>query len=100
MVTYTNEYRQICAGVLQYRYLETGDNLFGPWKDDHTAVIQLVLGPGENCQRASASFYQDADYQEKAGSQLIKNERGLSHCRVGFPSQNWSHSDRVAAIKE
>ena len=86
MVTYANEYRQICAGVLQYRYLETGDDLFGPWKDDHTAVIQLVLGPGENCQRASASFYQDEDYQEKAGSQLIKNE-GVCHI-VGWDSHH------------
>ena len=78
VVIYANEYKQICAWVLQYGYLETGGDLFGLWKDDHTAVIQLVLGPGKNCRRASASFYQDVDYLEKAGSQLIKKE-GVCH---------------------
>lgn len=78
VVIYANEYRQICAWVLQHGYLETGGDLFGLWKDDHTAVVQLVLGPGKNCRRASASFYQDVDYLEKAGSQLIKEE-GVCH---------------------
>ena len=90
VVIYANEYRQICAWVLQHGFLETGGDLFGLWKDDHTAVIQLVLGPGKNCQRAYASFYQDVDYLEKAGSQLIEKEgvchigEWLSHHKIGL----------------
>lgn len=92
VVIYANEYRQICAWVLQHGYLETGGDLFGLWKDDHTAVVQLVLGPGKNCRRASASFYQDVDYLEKAGSQLIKEE-GV--CHIG----EW-HSHHKIGLKQ
>ena len=92
VVIYANEYRQICAWVLQHGYLETGGDLFGLWKDDHTAVIQLVLGPGKNCRRASASFYQDVHYLEKAGSQLIKQE-GV--CHIG----EW-HSHHKLGLKQ
>ena len=92
VVIYDNEYKQICAWVLQYGYLETGGDLFGLWKDDYTAVIQLVLGPGKNCRRAPASFYQDVDYLEKAGSQLIKNE-GV--CHIG----EW-HSHHKIGLKQ
>ena len=92
VVIYANEYRQICAWVLQHGYLETGGDLFGLWKDDHTAVIQLVLGPGKNCRRASASFYQDVHYLEKAGSQLIKQE-GV--CHIG----EW-HSHHKIGLKQ
>ena len=92
VVIYANEYRQICAWVLQHGYLETGGDLFGLWKDDNTAVVQLVLGPGKNCQRASASFYQDVDYLEKAGSQLIKKE-GV--CHIG----EW-HSHHKIGLKQ
>ena len=92
VVIYANEYRQICAWVLQHGYLETGGDLVGLWKDDHTAVVQLVLGPGKNCQRASASFYQDVDYLEKAVSQLIKKE-GV--CHIG----EW-HSHHKIGLKQ
>ena len=66
--------------------------MVGLWKDDHTAVVQLVLGPGKNCQRASASFYQDVDYLEKAVSQLIKKE-GV--CHIG----EW-HSHHKIGLKQ
>ena len=65
---YASEYKQICAWVLKERSLETGGDLFGLWNNDHTAVIQLVLGPGKDCQRTSGSFYQDVKYLEKVGS--------------------------------
>ena len=55
-------------------------------------MVQLVLGPGKNCQRASASFYQDVDYLEKAGSQLIKKE-GV--CHIG----EW-HSHHKIGLKQ
>ena len=77
---YANEYRQICAWVLKNQTLETGGDLFGLWADDRTAVIQLVLGPGENCRRATHSFYQDVDYLEKIGSDLTGKE---ALCHIG-----------------
>lgn len=75
---YANEYKQMCAWVLKNQSLETGGDLFGLWSDDHSAVIQLVLGPGENCTRTTHSFYQDVEYLEKIGSNLTGKE-GLCH---------------------
>ena len=77
---YADEYRQICAWVLKNQTLETGGDLFGLWADDRTAVIQLVLGPGENCRRAPHSFYQDVQYLEKVGSDLTGKE---ALCHIG-----------------
>ena len=88
---YANEYREICAWVLKNQRLETGGDLFGLWSDDHSAVIQLVLGPGENCQRAVHSFYQDVEYLEKVGSNLTGKE-GV--CHIG----EW-HSHHTIGLK-
>ena len=75
---YANEYKQICAWVLKNEVLETGGDLFGLWSSDHTAVVQLVLGPGKDCRRAEHSFYQDVDYLEEVGSHLTEKE-GVCH---------------------
>ena len=88
---YASEYKQICAWVLKERSLETGGDLFGLWNNDHTAVIQLVLGPGKDCQRTSGSFYQDVKYLEKVGSHLTSKE-GL--CHIG----EW-HSHHTIGLK-
>ena len=88
---YANEYKEICAWVLKNQSLETGGDLFGLWSDDHSAVIQLVLGPGKNCQRTAHSFYQDVEYLEKAGSNLTGRE-GV--CHIG----EW-HSHHTIGLK-
>ena len=88
---YAHEYKQICAWVLKHQSLETGGDLFGLWSDDHSAVIQLVLGPGRNCQRAAHSFYQDVAYLEKVGSNLTGKE-GV--CHIG----EW-HSHHTIGLK-
>lgn len=88
---YANEYKQICAWVLKQQSLETGGDLFGLWSGDHSAVIQLVLGPGRNCQRAAHSFYQDVGYLEKVGSNLTGTE-GV--CHIG----EW-HSHHTIGLK-
>ena len=88
---YANEYQQICAWVLKQQSLETGGDLFGLWSDDHSAVIQLVLGPGRNCRRASHSFYQDVAYMEKVGCNLT-NQEGV--CHIG----EW-HSHHTIGLK-
>lgn len=75
---YANDYKQICAWVLKNQTLETGGDLFGLWANDRHAVIQLVLGPGKDCQRAPHSFYQDVEYLKKVGSHLTGKE-GVCH---------------------
>lgn len=88
---YASEYKHLCAWVLKNQTLETGGDLFGLWYNDHTAVIQLVLGPGKHCRRTSGSFYQDVGYLEKVGSHLTSKE-GL--CHIG----EW-HSHHTIGLK-
>ena len=53
--------------VLQKRQIETGGDLFGLWRDEGTAVVQLILGPGEGCRRTATSFHQDVRYLREVG---------------------------------
>ena len=53
--------------VLQKREIETGGDLFGLWQDERTAVVQLILGPGEKCRRTTTSFHQDVKYLRNVG---------------------------------
>ena len=78
VVIYEKDYKELCAWVLKKPNIETGGDLFGLWADKHTAVIQLVLGPGKQCKRTTASFYQDIDYLRRVGSYLTQNE-GVCH---------------------
>ena len=78
VVIYESDYKQLCAWVLKKTDIETGGDLFGLWADKHTAVIQFVVGPGQNCRRSSVSFYQDINYLEKIGEQMTKSE-GVCH---------------------
>lgn len=91
LAIYANEYKQICAWVLKHKTLETGGDLFGLWSGERTAVVQLVLGPGKNCRRASHSFYQDVEYLEKVGTALTEKE-GV--CHIG----EW-HSHHTIGLK-
>ena len=78
VVIYESDYKQLCAWVLKKTNIETGGDLFGLWADKHTAVIQFVVGPGQNCQRSPVSFYQDINYLEEIGKHMTKNE-GVCH---------------------
>ena len=78
VMIYEEDYKELCAWVLKKPNIETGGDLFGLWADKHTAVIQLVLGPGKQCTRTTASFYQDIDYLRRVGSHLTQNE-GVCH---------------------
>ena len=78
VVIYEEDFKQLCAWVLMKTNIETGGDLFGLWADKHTAVIQFVVGPGQNCRRSSVSFYQDISYLEEIGSQMTKSE-GVCH---------------------
>ena len=78
VVIYESDYKQLCTWVLKKTDIETGGDLFGLWADKHTAVIQFVVGPGQNCRRSSVSFYQDINYLEKIGEHMTKSE-GVCH---------------------
>ena len=78
VMIYEEDYKELCAWVLKKPNIETGGDLFGLWADKHTAVIQLVLGPGKQCSRTTTSFYQDIDYLRRVGSYLTHNE-GVCH---------------------
>ena len=78
VVIYESDYKQLCTWVLKKTDIETGGDLFGLWADKHTAVIQFVVGPGQNCRRSSVSFYQDINYLEKIGEHMTIRE-GVCH---------------------
>lgn len=59
--------------VREYPHLETGGDLFGLWTTDGDAVIHVVLGPGRNCKRTGASFYQDVPYLQRTGGLLTQD---------------------------
>ena len=86
------ERQQIRDWVKMKPDIETGGDLFGLWIDAHTAVVQFVLGPGKECRRSTASFFQDVDYLQQAGDTLTKHH-GL--CNIG----QW-HSHHKLALSE
>ena len=89
---YEDELRNIREWVLEKDNIETGGDLFGLWIDQHTAVVQLVLGPGKDCRRTKTSFYQDLDYLQQCG-EAITEGHGL--CNIG----QW-HSHHRLSLNE
>ena len=86
------EMYQIEEWVLKHKNIETGGDLFGLWLDDHTAVVQFVLGPGKKCRRTTTSFFQDVQYLQEAGSYLT-DKHGL--CNIG----QWHSHHRIRLSK-
>ncbi|XP_015751492.1 PREDICTED: uncharacterized protein LOC107331429 isoform X2 [Acropora digitifera] len=78
VLIYEKDFRELCAYVLMKPEIETGGDLFGLWHDEHRAVIQVALGPGKECMRTTASFYQDVNYLANVGTYLTEKE-GLCH---------------------
>ena len=72
------ELAQIRKWVLQYPSTETGGDLFGLWSNDNIAVVQFVLGPGQNSRHNAMSYFQDTEYLAKAGS-VLTQQFGLCH---------------------
>ena len=78
--------------VSKHQNIVTGGDLFGLWLDDHTAVVQFVLGPGKKCRRTTTSFFQDVEYLQQAGSYL-SDKHGL--CNIG----QWHSNHRLSLSK-
>ena len=77
---YESELKFLKWLVMQKPYIETGGDLFGLWQDKDTAVVQFILGPGQNCSRTTTSFHQDVEYLANGGQYLTTHE-GL--CNIG-----------------
>ena len=75
---FKNDYNAMCAEVFTHPHIETGGNLFGLWTTSGSAVIHVVLGPGQHCKRTSASFHQDLEYMERVG-RFVNNNYMLCH---------------------
>ncbi|KAL9972640.1 hypothetical protein ACROYT_G018987 [Oculina patagonica] len=75
---FKEDYQMMEALVLKYPNLETGGDLFGLWTSDNEAVLHIVLGPGRNCKRTGASFYQDIPYLQRNG-ELLTQDYMLCH---------------------
>ena len=75
---FKEDYQMMEKLVLEYPNLETGGDLFGLWTSDGDAVLHAVLGPGRNCKRTGASFYQDVPYLKRNG-ELLTQDYMLCH---------------------
>ena len=66
--------------VLRYPNIETGGDLFGLWRANGDPVVQLLIGPGENCRRTAVSFHQDTNYLARVGTYVNSH---LMLCHIG-----------------
>lgn len=75
---FEEDYQMMVSLVLKYPDLETGGDLFGLWTTNGDAVLHVILGPGQNCKRTGASFYQDIGYLQRNG-ELLTEDYMLCH---------------------
>eukprot|EP00118_Oscarella_pearsei_P025072 m.307438 g.307438 ORF g.307438 m.307438 type:complete len:259 (+) comp42289_c0_seq1:82-858(+) len=79
VVMYQSELQKMMNWVLESPKQETGGDLFGLWvAEEDTAVIQFVLGRGENSKATEVSFHQDVKFLKSAG-EFLTNKHGLCH---------------------
>ena len=77
---FEEDYQMMVSLVFKYPNLETGGDLFGLWTTKGDAVLHFILGPGQNCKRTGASFYQDIGYLQRNGELLTE---GYMLCHIG-----------------
>ena len=75
---FEDDYQMMTKLVLKYPHLETGGDLFGLWTTAGNVALHIVLGPGQNCKRTGASFYQDISYLKRNG-ELFTQDYMLCH---------------------
>ena len=68
----------MCTEVYRHQHIETGGNLFGLWTTSGSAIIHVMLGPGQNCKRTSTSFHQDLNYMARVG-RFVNDNYMLCH---------------------
>ena len=75
---FENDFNALCAEVYKHQHIETGGNLFGLWTTSGSAVIRVVLGPGQHCKRTDTSFHQDLEYMGRVG-RFVNDNYMLCH---------------------
>ncbi len=75
---FKNDYDTLRTEVYKHPQSETGGNLFGQWTTSGSAVIHVVLGPGQHCSRTDTSFEQDMAYMKRVG-RFVKDRYSLCH---------------------
>ena len=75
---FKNDYDTLRTEVYKHPQSETGGNLFGQWTTSGSAVIHVVLGPGQHCRRTDTSFEQDMAYMKRVG-RFVKDCYSLCH---------------------
>lgn len=78
VLIYQSELDFISKSILDFPETENGHDLFGFWTHSGHAVVQYVIGPGNNAKRTATSFHQDEDYLKSIGNELRKSH-GLQH---------------------
>ena len=78
VLVYESELNFLAQCILDFPESETGHDLFGFWSHSGHAIIQYVIGPGNNARRTATSFHQDEDYLMSMGDELRKSH-GLQH---------------------
>jgi hypothetical protein len=77
---FASEFKEIEEFVSKYPNIETGGDLFGLWKANGDPVVQLLIGPGQNCRRTSVSFHQDTNYLARVGTYV---NTSFMLCHIG-----------------
>ena len=88
---FINDYNAMCAEVYRHQHIETGGNLFGLWTTSGSAIIHVMLGPGQNCRRTSTSFHQDLNYMARVG-RFVNDNYMLCHIGEWHSHHNLSLS--------
>eukprot|EP00211_Chloroparvula_japonica_P006374 CAMPEP_0119124848 /NCGR_PEP_ID=MMETSP1310-20130426/4335_1 /TAXON_ID=464262 /ORGANISM="Genus nov. species nov., Strain RCC2339" /LENGTH=417 /DNA_ID=CAMNT_0007114855 /DNA_START=47 /DNA_END=1300 /DNA_ORIENTATION=- len=75
---FRKDYKNICAWTQSYTNIETGGDLYGLWDNAGNPTVFLATGPGKNCRREVACFFQDSDYLVEVADTLVSSY-GLCH---------------------
>ena len=88
---YRNDFNAMCTEVYKHQHIQTGGNLFGLWTTSGSAVIRLVIGPGQHCRRTNTSFHQDLEYMARV-SRFVNDGHMLCHIGEWHSHHNLSSS--------
>jgi hypothetical protein len=88
---YNNDFNAMCTEVYKHQHIQTGGNLFGLWMTGGSAVIHVVLGPGQGCRQTTTSFHQDLEYMIRVG-RFVNDGHMLCHIGEWHSHHNLSLS--------
>lgn len=89
---FRDDYERIKQWTLLYPNRETGGQIFGLWTDVGNPYVNIITGPGNNCNHGTHSFHQDIEYLKSVGTYLNKE---FMMCHIG----EW-HSHHKLRLRE